>query len=101
MTLPYTVIICIGIFTTIVGYLWTVGRRFGEDGTLRQRAVVILMTVIGITVGSLIPLDSLVNAILPIASYVGMFLFLCMIVTDVRKWRARRKGRSEAAAGQE
>lgn len=101
MTLPYTVIICIGIFTTIVGYLWMVGRRFGEDGTLRQRAVVILMTVIGITVGSLIPLDSLVNAILPIASYVGMFLFLCMIVTDVRKWRARRKGRREGAAGQE
>ena len=91
LTLTYTVIVCIGIFTTIVGYLWVIGRRFGgKDGTFRQRAIVIALTVIGITVGSMIPLDRLVNAIYPVASYVGLATFICMIVTDIRMSRQRR-----------
>lgn len=85
ITLPYTIVVCIGIFTTIVGYLWVIGRRFGgQDGSLRQRLVVILLTVIGITVGSLIPLDKLVNIIFPIAGYVGIVLFICMLAAYAR-----------------
>ncbi|WP_297717644.1 hypothetical protein [Intestinimonas sp.] len=91
LTLPYTVIVCVGIFTTIVGYLWVGGRRFGgKDGTWRQRIVVILMTVVGITVGSLIPLDRLVNTIYPLVSYVGLAIFVCMIVRSIAAARGHR-----------
>lgn len=84
LSLPYTIIVCTGIFTTIVGFLWTVGRRFAEDGTTRQRIIVVVLDVVGITVGSLIPLDRLVNLIFPIVGYAGMILFVCMVVKGVR-----------------
>lgn len=91
LTLPYTIIVCVGIFTTIVGYLWVIGRRFGgKDGTLRSRIVVIILTVVGITVGSIIPLDQLVNAIYPLVSYVGLAIFVCMIVADIQSRRGKK-----------
>ena len=92
MTLPYTIVVCLGIFTTIAGYLWIIGRRFGgEDGTPKQRIVVIVLTVVGISIGSLIPLDQLVNVIFAITGYVGMVLFVCMIVQDIRTRGQRAK----------
>ena len=99
MTLPYTIVVCLGIFTTIAGYLWVIGRRFGgEDGTLRQRIVVVALTVIGITVGSMIPLDQLVNVILAITGYVGIALFVCMLVQDIRTRKRRAQILSEREA---
>lgn len=85
ISLPYTIIVCTGIFTTIVGYLWVIGRRFGgEDGSPRQRLVVVVLTVVGIVVGSMIPLDKLVNMIFPITGYVGIILFVCMVINFVK-----------------
>lgn len=84
LKLPYTLLITCGIFTTITGYLWSVGRWVAPDGTNKQRIVVILMALIGITVGSVIPLDKLVNIILPIAGYVGMVLFVFIIIAEAK-----------------
>ena len=85
LALPYTICVCTGIFTTIVGYLWIMGRRFGgADGSTRQRIVVVAMAVFGIVVGSMIPLNQLVNTIFPICSYVGIILMVMMVIILVK-----------------
>lgn len=84
MALPYCVIVLVGVFTTIAGYLWTCGRRVAPDGTWTQRIVVIAIAVIGITVGSLIPLDQLVNILFQIAGYAGIVMFICIIISEIR-----------------
>ncbi|MCI8689736.1 MAG: hypothetical protein HFF87_05415 [Oscillibacter sp.] len=96
LELPYTIIVLIGVFTTIAGYLWTVGRRCGEDKSLRQRVVVIVLAAIGTTVGSMIPLDRLVNILFPIMGYIGIVIFVLVVITEV-KMKASRKPFPEKA----
>lgn len=87
MALPYCVITLIGVFTTIAGYLWTCGRRVGPDGTWRMRIAVIVVDVVGITVGSMIPLDALINFLFALAGYAGMILFVTCVIGDIYRWR--------------
>lgn len=84
MALPYCIIVLIGVFTTIAGYLWTCGRRVAPDGTWKQRIVVIAIAVVGITVGSMIPLDALVNFLFQIAGYMGIIMFVCVIAKEIQ-----------------
>ena len=79
LAFPFTFVIVIGIFTTIVGYLWAFGRRFAEDKTKKQRIIVIVVTLIGVTVASFIPLAQLVNAIYPVVGIAGVLLLIGII----------------------
>jgi uncharacterized membrane protein YkvI len=80
LALPFSVIILIGVFTTITGYLWAFGRRFAEDKTKKQRIIVIVLAVIGVTVASFIPLSKLVNTIYPLIGIAGVILLIGIIV---------------------
>jgi len=88
MALPYCIITLIGVFTTIAGYLWTCGRRIAPDGTWKQRITVIVVDLVGITVGSMIPLDTLVNVLFSIAGYAGIIMFVTCVGGDIRRWRS-------------
>lgn len=79
LAFPFSIIILIGIFTTITGYLWTVGRRFAEDKTKKQRIIVIIVALIGVTIASYIPLSQLVNTIYPIVGIAGVLILLGII----------------------
>ena len=90
LAFPFTFVIVIGIFTTIVGYLWAFGRRFAEDRTKKQRIIVIVVTLIGVTVASFIPLAQLVNAIYPVVGIAGVLLLIGIIYrmfTDKAEFR--------------
>ena len=76
LTLPYVIAVVLGIFTTITGYLWVVGRRFAKDGTTKQRIIVVIMVIFGMTVGTMIPLDELVNAIFPFLTLAGFIILI-------------------------
>ena len=80
LALPFSIIILIGVFTTITGYLWAVGRWFAEDRTKKQRIVVITLAAIGVSVASFIPLSQLVNTIYPLIGIVGIVIFIGIIV---------------------
>lgn len=80
LALPFSIVILIGVFTTISGYLWAVGRRFAEDKTKKQRIIVIALAVIGVSVASFIPLSQLVNTIYPLIGIAGMLLFIGIII---------------------
>lgn len=79
LALPFSIIILIGVFTTITGYLWAFGRRFAEDKTKKQRIIVIIVAVIGVTIASRIPLAQLVNAIYPVVGIAGVLLLIGII----------------------
>lgn len=84
MTFPYCIIIIIASFTTIAGYLWICGRRVAPDKTLKQRVVVIAISAVGITIGSIIPLDILVNLMFQITGYIGIVCFACLLRSFVK-----------------
>ncbi len=80
LTLPFTLIIICGIFTTITGYLWLIGRRFAPDKTAKQRIIVIITAIIGIFAGSILPFSNIINFLYPIAGFVGVIMFVLMLV---------------------
>lgn len=80
LAMPFSVVILIGVFTTITGYLWAFGRRFAEDGTKKQRIVVMVVAVIGVSMASVIPLSRLVNTIYPLIGIAGVILFVGIVL---------------------
>ena len=80
LALPFSVVILLGVFTTITGYLWAVGRRFAEDRTKKQAVVVVITAVLGVSVASVIPLDKLVNFIYPLIGAAGLVLFVAILI---------------------
>ena len=79
LALPFSIIILVGVFTTITGYLWAFGRRFAEDKTKKQRIIVIVVAIIGVTIASYIPLGQLVHAIYPVVGIAGVLLLIGII----------------------
>ena len=88
LALPFSVVILLGVFTTITGYLWAVGRRFAEDRTKKQAVVVVITAVLGVSVASVIPLDKLVNFIYPLIGAAGLVIFVGIVIKLVTESRA-------------
>ena len=88
LALPFSVVILLGVFTTITGYLWAVGRRFAEDRTKKQAVVVVITAVLGVSVSSVIPLDKLVNFIYPLIGAAGLVIFVGIVIKLVTEGRA-------------
>lgn len=98
MRLPFTIIIILGIFTTITGYLWIIGRRFAEDGTTKQKVIVIGTTLGGILLGSVLPFGTLVNILYPFVGVIGIVLFVIIVVSSSRKKSESPSVNHESAA---
>ncbi len=80
LALPFSIVILLGVFTTITGYLWAVGRRFAEDRTKKQAVIVIIVAVLGVSVASVIPLSKLVNMIYPLIGAAGIVIFIGILI---------------------
>lgn len=74
----FSVIICIGIYTTIVPSLWGIVRHFAADGTKKSVFLTILLSVLGLALG-LTDFKVLVNTIYPFSGYAGLVLFGFML----------------------
>lgn len=86
----FAIIVVAGIFTTITGYSWTIGRRFALDKTKKQRIVVGVLMVIGILGGAFIPFGILVNWISPASGLLGLIITVYMGVCAVLKTRKNK-----------
>lgn len=80
LALPFSIVILLGVFTTITGYLWAVGRRFAEDRTKKQAIIVIIVAALGVSVASFIPLSKLVNFIYPLIGAAGIVIFVGILI---------------------
>lgn len=73
LALPFSIIILLGVFTTITGCLWAIGRRFAEDCAKKQAIIVV-------SVASFISLSKLVNFIYPLIGAAGIVIFVGIII---------------------
>ena len=81
----FALVIILAIFSTITGFLWLIGRRFAEDGTTKQRIIVIALSIFGIFFGSMIPFSKFISIVTPTSGIFGLALFICMIVQHIRR----------------
>lgn len=75
-----SVVILAGIYTTAVPLLWSVSSRFYKDRTTGFKVVTILTAVIGSIVGLAVPFPQLVNFTFQMSGYVGILVFILIII---------------------
>jgi uncharacterized membrane protein YkvI len=81
----YMVILIIGIFTTVTGYLWLLTERvFGEVKNIKSNIFTAVLMVLGVLLGSVLPFSAMVNFLWPISGFVGVIFCIFMIVRDIR-----------------
>ena len=79
----FSIIICIGIYTTIVPSRWGIVRHFAADGTKKSVFLTILFSALGLALG-LTDFKVLVNTIYPFSGYAGLILFGFMVWQNYR-----------------
>ncbi|OLS03630.1 YkvI family membrane protein [Tissierella creatinophila] len=84
LAIIFSAIVIAGIYTTSVPLLWQVIARFAEEKTKKFKTLTISLTVIGTTIGVLIPFDKLVNKVYVINGYIGIILIGFMIFKSIR-----------------
>ena len=87
----FALVVVAGIFTTITGYSWTIGRRFAKDKTTKQRLIVGGLMIIGILGGAFIPFSTLVNWISPASGLLGLIIAVYMTIGAITKSKTRKK----------
>ena len=88
----YVIIIFAGIFTTYTGFLWSINHMFFEnkEKSRSSRIFVVLLTVFGIVLGSVLPFSQLVNILQPISGIVGVVMIITIVVKTVRVYLERK-----------
>ncbi|MDO4679949.1 MAG: hypothetical protein Q4A55_01560 [Aerococcus sp.] len=80
----FSLIICLGIFTSAVPLLWSSVAPFAQDGTTRHKIFAVVLGIIGFIIGSSLKFDELVNKVYVLNGYVGILLIVIMIVYVIR-----------------
>lgn len=83
LTPLFILVIIAGIFTTITGYLWIIGRRFAEDRTRKQKVIVAVVALVGIFAGSIIPFATLINILYPYSGIMGIFVLFVVLGNEI------------------
>jgi uncharacterized membrane protein YkvI len=96
----FAIILVLGIYTTITGYLWTISGRFAEDKSTKSRIIVAALTVAGIFGGSVIPFGQIINILYPTSGLVGCIFIVFIIVKDVKKYLAKKKATEDQTVGE-
>lgn len=88
----YVIIIFAGIFTTYTGFLWSINHMFFEnkEKSRSSRIFVVLLTVFGIVLGSVLPFSQLVNILQPISGIVGVVMIITIVIKTVRVYLERK-----------
>lgn len=86
----FAIVVVLGIFTTITGYSWTIGRRFAHDRTAKQRIIVGVLMLIGILGGAFVPFGTLVNWISPASGLLGLIITVYMGIYAILKARKKK-----------
>lgn len=87
----FAIILVLGIFTTITGYLWLISGRFAEDKSTRSRIITVAVAVAGVFGGSFIPFGQIINILYPISGLVGCAFIVFIIVKDVKIYSEKKK----------
>ncbi|MFP5527858.1 hypothetical protein ACLGL1_05185 [Peptococcus simiae] len=83
MAKAFSVILMLGIYTTAAPLLWQTVNRFVADKHPRFKITTVAITVIGFICG-LLPFDRLIGIIYPFTGYIGIIVFVLMVIKVVR-----------------
>lgn len=100
LSFVFVIILMVGIFTTITGYLWLLSRRFAPDCTPKSRGIVAIVTIVGVIGGSLLPFSVLVNKLYPFGGLIGLVLFVGSIAKAIKLRGAASRAIPEGAEGE-
>lgn len=90
----FSVILLLGIYTTVTPNLWAVSQAFGKDGS-RKYIIATLVAGVLVFVISFLPYGELMNMIYPFAGYAAYLMIICMAVKHVRLFIAKRRATKE------
>lgn len=76
----FSIIIIVGIYSASVPLLWSVSSRFAVDKSLKFNYITIILTALGLIVGTGLDFSLLVNVVYVISGYIGMILLLFMLI---------------------
>lgn len=80
----YAVVAFLGVYTTACPLLWTGVSRISKEGTSKYKIFVIIGSLIGLFVATLLPFNKLVNIVYVINGYVGFIFFAFVVVKNIR-----------------
>ncbi len=86
----FAIILILGIYTTITGYLWLVSGRFAEDKSKKARIITAVLTGAGIFGGAFIPFNQIINILYPISGLLGCIFVVFIIVKDIKVYLAKK-----------
>ena len=78
----FSVIICMGTYTTAVPMLWGIARHFAPDRSLKMTVLALALTVVGLILGAT-DFKVLVNVIYPFSGYAGVLLIALSVLREV------------------
>lgn len=78
LSLVFSIILLIAIYTTAVGMLWTVAVQFSKGDTKKYRLITVGLTIIGFF-GGLLPFAKIIDLVYPIVGYIGLILIAGML----------------------
>jgi len=78
LSLFFSIILLIAIYTTAVGMVWTVSTQFAKGNTTRYRVITTILTIIGFF-GGLFPFAQIIDVVYPIVGYIGLILIVGML----------------------
>ena len=90
----FAVAIFLGIFTTLTPLIWTVCTRFSEEGTVRYKALIIVLGTVAYLGGTVLSFSQLLNILYPTVGTIGLVILICQLYTDLSTL-IRRKPTSE------
>lgn len=86
----FSIILLLGIYTTVTPNLWAVSQAFGKDGSKKYIIATIVAGVLVFAI-SFLPYGELMNMIYPFAGYAAYLMIICMAVKHIRLFVAKRR----------
>lgn len=90
----YVIIIFIGIFTTYTGFLWSINHIIFDrkEDSKGSHIFVVVVTIFGICLGSVLPFSQIINILQPISGLVGFIMIITIIIKTISIVIKRRRG---------
>lgn len=82
----YVIIIFVGIFTTAAGYLWVLTDWFfpGQEKTKNTQRFILIMLIVGVSLGGVIPFSKLINFMFPLTGVAGVIMTITVLVKTIK-----------------
>lgn len=87
--IAFSVVLILGIFSTAAPMTWTVCDKITKEGTTKSK-IIAAVVVLCAFIGGQLPFGTLVGIIYPYTGYLGMLLFICLFVYNIKQIKSKK-----------